>query len=150
MATRIKPTAKDLYDEDFFVWSQEQAALLRERRFDELDLPNLIEEVEDLGGALQRSVRSRARTIGGSRSRAVGSRAAPRGGPCPWSSDRKVLLGFVRADACRQRVGTRFQRRASPPAIRPAWRRHLFLVQRRGTCDGGARGNLNRSLTDCD
>ena len=36
---------------------------LRERRFDELDLANLIEEVEDLGGALERSVRSRARTI---------------------------------------------------------------------------------------
>jgi len=63
MATRIKPTAKDLYDEDFFVWSQKQAALLRDRRFDELDLPNLIEEVEDLGSALERSVRSRARTI---------------------------------------------------------------------------------------
>jgi Domain of unknown function DUF29 len=63
MATRIKPTAKDLYEEDFFVWSKKQAALLRERRFDELDLPNLVEEVEDLGGALERSVRSRARTI---------------------------------------------------------------------------------------
>ena len=63
MATRIKPTAKDLYDEDFFVWSQKQTALLRERRCEELDLPNLIEEVEDLGDALERSVRSRARTI---------------------------------------------------------------------------------------
>ena len=63
MATRVKPTAKDLYEEDFFVWSQNQAALLRERHFDELDLENLIEEVEDLGGALERSVRSRARTI---------------------------------------------------------------------------------------
>jgi Domain of unknown function DUF29 len=63
MATRIKPTAEDLYEEDFFVWSKKQAALLRERRFDELDLPNLIEEVEDLGGALERAVRSRARTI---------------------------------------------------------------------------------------
>lgn len=63
MATQIKPAAKNLYEDDFYVWSQQQAALLRERRFDELDLPNLIEEVEDLGGALERSVRSRARTI---------------------------------------------------------------------------------------
>lgn len=63
MATRIKPTTKDLYDKDFFVWSQKQAALLRERRFDDLDLENLIEEVEDLGGALERAVRSHARTI---------------------------------------------------------------------------------------
>jgi Domain of unknown function DUF29 len=63
MATRITPTAKNLYDEDFFVWSQKQAELLRDHRFDELDLANLIEEVEDLAGALERSVRSRARTI---------------------------------------------------------------------------------------
>jgi hypothetical protein len=63
MATQIKPAAKHLYEEDFFVWSQKQASLLRARRFDELDLENLIEEVEDLGGALERSVRSRARTI---------------------------------------------------------------------------------------
>jgi hypothetical protein len=63
MAARIKPTTENLYEEDFFVWSKKQAALLRERRFDELDLPNLIGEVEDLGGALERSVRSRARLI---------------------------------------------------------------------------------------
>jgi hypothetical protein len=63
MATQIEPAAKDLYEEDFFVWSQKQASLLRARRFDELDLENLIEEVEDLGGALERSVRNRARTI---------------------------------------------------------------------------------------
>jgi hypothetical protein len=63
MATRIKPTAKDLYDEDFYVWARNQAGLLRDKRFDELDLANLIEEVEDLAGALERSVRSRARTI---------------------------------------------------------------------------------------
>ena len=62
MATQIKP-AKDLYEEDLYLWSQAQAALLRAGRFDELDLENLIEEVEDVGGALKRSVRSRTRTI---------------------------------------------------------------------------------------
>ena len=63
MATRIKPTAKSLYDEDYYVWARHQAVLLRDKRFDELDLANLIGEVEDLAGALERSVRSRARTI---------------------------------------------------------------------------------------
>ena len=58
MATQIKP-AKDLYEEDLYLWSQAQAALLRAGRFDELDLENLIEEVEDVGGALKRSVRNR-------------------------------------------------------------------------------------------
>lgn len=63
MATRIKSTAKDLYDEDFYVWAQNQAELLRDKRFDELDLGNLIEEVEDLAGAMRRSVRNRTITI---------------------------------------------------------------------------------------
>ena len=63
MATRIKPAPKELYEDDFYVWSQRQAELLRARRYDELDLEHLIEEVEDLGGALKRSVRSRVRTI---------------------------------------------------------------------------------------
>ena len=29
MATRIKPVEKDLYDEDFYVWTLHQAELLR-------------------------------------------------------------------------------------------------------------------------
>ena len=32
------PTAKNLYDEDFYVWAMKQAELLRDKRFDELDL----------------------------------------------------------------------------------------------------------------
>jgi hypothetical protein len=62
MATRVKP-AKSLYEEDLYVWSRTQAALLRAGRFDELDLANLIEEVEDVGGALRRSVHKRTITI---------------------------------------------------------------------------------------
>ena len=63
MATRIKPTAKDLYEADFYVWAQNQAELLRDKRFNELDLTNLIEEVEDLGGALRRSTRLRVMMV---------------------------------------------------------------------------------------
>ena len=63
MATRIKPAPKELYQEDFYVWTQRQAELLRARRYDELDLEHLIEEVEDLGAAAKKSVRSRVRTI---------------------------------------------------------------------------------------
>ena len=63
MASRIKPAPKELYEEDFYVWSQQQAELLRARRYDEVDLEHLIEEVEDLGGAVTKSVRSRAPTI---------------------------------------------------------------------------------------
>ena len=63
MATQVKSKSNLLYEDDFYAWSREQAALLREGRFAELDLEQLIEEVDDLGGALKRSVRSRVRTI---------------------------------------------------------------------------------------
>ena len=63
MATRLQPPPKDLYETDPYAWALEQAALLRARRFGELDLENLAEEVDDLAGAQQRSARSRARTI---------------------------------------------------------------------------------------
>jgi len=63
MATPIKERTKPLYEADFYVWAREQAALLRAGRYEELDLQNLIEEVDDLGGSLYRSVRSRVRTI---------------------------------------------------------------------------------------
>lgn len=63
MATQVRPKPDLLYDEDFYAWSRQQAALLRDGRFAELDLEHLIEEVDDLGGALKRSVRSRLATI---------------------------------------------------------------------------------------
>ena len=63
MATQIKTSRRTLYDEDPYLWARTQAALLRDARFAELDLTNLIEEVEDLGASLKRSVRSHARTI---------------------------------------------------------------------------------------
>jgi hypothetical protein len=63
MATRIKPRTKELYEADFYAWASEQASLLRAGRFQDLDVEHLVEEVDDLGGALYRSVRSRVRTI---------------------------------------------------------------------------------------
>jgi hypothetical protein len=63
MATRIKPASKDLYEQDVYAWSKAQVDLLRARRFTELDLEHLIEEIEDVGGSLYREIRSRVRTI---------------------------------------------------------------------------------------
>ncbi len=40
---------KTLYDADFVQWSSRTAQLLREHRFEDLDLEHLIEEIEDLG-----------------------------------------------------------------------------------------------------
>ncbi len=44
-------TKNDLYEADFYAWTQLQAELLRERRWDDLDLENLVEEVEAVGEA---------------------------------------------------------------------------------------------------
>jgi hypothetical protein len=46
-------TKATLYDEDFYAWTQEQAALLRLGAIQELDLTNLAEEIEDLGHSQQ-------------------------------------------------------------------------------------------------
>ena len=40
-----------LYEQDFYAWTQEQAALLRDRKTRTLDYVNLAEEVESLGKA---------------------------------------------------------------------------------------------------
>ena len=47
------------YDDDFVQWAEETARLLRERRFDEIDLENLVEEVEAMAGRDKRELTSR-------------------------------------------------------------------------------------------
>ncbi len=63
MATRIKAEPSGLYERDVYAWSEEQAALLRARRFADLDLEHVIEEIKDVGASLYREIRSRVRTI---------------------------------------------------------------------------------------
>jgi hypothetical protein len=61
--TISRPADAALYDEDFYLWVQRQAELLRQGRFRALDLAHLIEEVEDLGTNLRNAVASRTREI---------------------------------------------------------------------------------------
>src|SRR5262252_9818951 len=51
------------YDEDFYTWTQEQAALLREGAVQELDLANLAEEIESLGKSDRRALGSHLRNL---------------------------------------------------------------------------------------
>lgn len=55
----MQRTAPASYDDDFALWAEEQAAALREGRFTELDLPRLLEEIDDLSGSIRREIRSR-------------------------------------------------------------------------------------------
>jgi UDP:flavonoid glycosyltransferase YjiC (YdhE family) len=51
------------YDQDFARWLERQAALLRARRFDLLDLDNLAEEVDAVAQGLHRELRNRIRIV---------------------------------------------------------------------------------------
>lgn len=53
------PQTDDLYETDFYLWTQAQADLLRARRFDELDLDHLIDEVASVGASDKREIRNR-------------------------------------------------------------------------------------------
>ena len=48
-----------LYAQDFYAWTQAQAALLEGRQFDALDLPHLVEEITSLGKSEQRQLYDR-------------------------------------------------------------------------------------------
>ena len=51
-----RPAADTEYEVDFYAWTQRQVDLLRARRFGELDLVHLVEELEDLGRSEKRSL----------------------------------------------------------------------------------------------
>jgi hypothetical protein len=63
MATELKTKPPELYDTDFYVWALAQADLLRARRFEALDLDNLIEEVEGLADTKLAAVLSNAAVV---------------------------------------------------------------------------------------
>ncbi len=52
-------SAPDLYDADFYAWTQKQADLLRREQWSAIDLPNLIEEIESLGRQQRQELRNR-------------------------------------------------------------------------------------------
>lgn len=51
--------ALDLYETDFYAWTQEQAMLLRSGKWSQVDLPNLVEEIESLGRQQRQELRNR-------------------------------------------------------------------------------------------
>ncbi len=53
------PRVESTYQADLCAWAEEQARLLRERRFDELDVPNLIDEVLSVEGSERHQIESR-------------------------------------------------------------------------------------------
>lgn len=56
-------TASPPYELDGYGWAMAQAKLLRERRFDELDIENIAEEVESVGKSEKSSAESALRVL---------------------------------------------------------------------------------------
>ncbi|WP_013323046.1 DUF29 domain-containing protein [Gloeothece verrucosa] len=48
-----------LYDQDFYLWIEETHELLKNRKFDELDLENLLEEIAAMGRSEKRELKTR-------------------------------------------------------------------------------------------
>ncbi|MEQ8756151.1 MAG: DUF29 domain-containing protein [Coleofasciculus sp. G1-WW12-02] len=49
----------ELYETDFYAWTQEQVTLLKDQHWDQLDRLNLIEEIETLGRQERKELRNR-------------------------------------------------------------------------------------------
>ncbi|OKH30028.1 hypothetical protein NIES2119_31630 [[Phormidium ambiguum] IAM M-71] len=49
----------DLYETDFYAWTQRQAQLLRQHQLDCLDIENLVEEIDSLGKQQQQELVNR-------------------------------------------------------------------------------------------
>ena len=56
-------TDSTLYEKDYYLWLNNTANLLREKNLAELDLPHLIEEIEDMGKRERRSLYSNLKIL---------------------------------------------------------------------------------------
>jgi hypothetical protein len=48
-----------LYEIDYYAWTQRQVELIKKRRWEELDLDNLLEELEEMGKSSKSALESR-------------------------------------------------------------------------------------------
>ena len=55
--------SNSLYDQDFYAWANEQAALLRAGRLSEADIENIAEEIESMGRSEKRELVSRLHVL---------------------------------------------------------------------------------------
>jgi hypothetical protein len=56
-------TLHETYYKDLYLWGIEQIKLLKEKRFDELDIEHLIEEMEDMGSSQRSAVSSHLKNL---------------------------------------------------------------------------------------
>jgi hypothetical protein len=59
----MSSSTKPLYERDFAEWSDRTAALIRAGKFDQVDAENVAEEIESLGRAERKAVRSQLQRL---------------------------------------------------------------------------------------
>jgi hypothetical protein len=52
-------TMTEVYDQDFYAWAIENAKLIRQRRFSEVDVGHVAEEIESMGRIIKRALEHR-------------------------------------------------------------------------------------------
>lgn len=52
-----------LYEQDYYLWLEKTVYLLRNGKLSELDIPNLVEEIEDMGRSEKRAVESNLEVV---------------------------------------------------------------------------------------
>lgn len=61
--TDVNKITSILYEQDYYLWLEKTATLLRDGKLSELDIPNLIEEIEDMGRSQKDALESNLRVI---------------------------------------------------------------------------------------
>ncbi|MBX9258883.1 DUF29 domain-containing protein [Desmonostoc muscorum CCALA 125] len=56
-------SGSDLYEQDFYLWIQTTAELLKQKNFTQLDLENLIEEIQTMGRSEKKALRSNLEVV---------------------------------------------------------------------------------------
>ncbi len=61
--TKQHDSPANLSDRDYYSWLKQTALSLRNKEFDQLDMENLIEEIEDMGRSEKRAIESNLRIV---------------------------------------------------------------------------------------
>lgn len=59
----MSDSQKSLYEKDFYAWTQQQVALLKARKMNELDSEHLIEEMESMGASERHQLQNRLKVL---------------------------------------------------------------------------------------
>lgn len=114
------------YEQDFYTWTQQQAAYLKEGRYDLLDLPHLVEEMESMGKSQVREFAYRLGLIIGHLLKLMAQTARSEANERSWRTTIRVQREDL-ADHLEENPGLR-----NPSIVERAmtkgWRQGLILA----------------------